>query len=140
MRFINNVACVLNIDILLVQFCLGGCNPYGSYSINSCKPMPVCQSTNDTFSNTSKIQMNATQWDGDASKYGTSSQEPLVRERRLVSDMSLVRLGLGTRPACQHEHVRSRHCLDSYGNKSRHKIVKYTIRALWDNHSETEGW
>ena len=83
---LNNVACVLNIDILLVQFCLGGCNPYGSYSINSCKPMPVCQSTNDTFSNTSKIQMNATQWDGDASKYGTSSQEPLVRERRLVSE------------------------------------------------------
>ncbi|GAA6060558.1 hypothetical protein JCM10212_006922 [Sporobolomyces blumeae] len=49
--------------------CLGGCNPQGSYGQGYCAPVPVCQSQNYTFADTSRIQMNASAWNGDATKY-----------------------------------------------------------------------
>ncbi|GAA5950014.1 hypothetical protein JCM21900_001365 [Sporobolomyces salmonicolor] len=49
--------------------CLAGCNPQGSYGEGYCAPVPVCQSSNYTFPDTSRIQTNLTAWDGDATKY-----------------------------------------------------------------------
>ncbi|GAA6013381.1 hypothetical protein JCM8202_003126 [Rhodotorula sphaerocarpa] len=49
--------------------CLAGCNPQGSYGQGYCAPVPACQSANYTFADASRIQQNATAWDGDASKY-----------------------------------------------------------------------
>lgn len=54
-----------------MQFCLGGCNPLGSHALDSCKPMPVCKDANHTFADNSMILGNATDFDGNATKYGT---------------------------------------------------------------------
>ncbi|KAI8972848.1 concanavalin A-like lectin/glucanase domain-containing protein [Trametes punicea] len=51
------------------SFCMGGCNPLGSNSLTSCMPEPVCQNANHTFADFSRILMNATQFDGNASRY-----------------------------------------------------------------------
>src|SRR6266576_3147909 len=31
------------------QYCLGGCNPLASYSLDSCTPNPVCQNTTVSY-------------------------------------------------------------------------------------------
>ncbi|KAF8348587.1 glycoside hydrolase family 16 protein [Amanita rubescens] len=50
-------------------YCLGGCNPLASYSLDSCTPNPVCQNTKLVFPNTSRILQNATLYNGNASEY-----------------------------------------------------------------------
>ncbi|KZP33735.1 glycoside hydrolase family 16 protein, partial [Athelia psychrophila] len=50
-------------------FCLGGCNPFASNSVDACMPAPVCQSSNYTFADLSRIQTTSSAYDGDASKY-----------------------------------------------------------------------
>jgi beta-glucanase (GH16 family) len=50
-------------------FCLGGCNPLGSHALDSCQPMPICQNANHTFADDSRILGNATEFDGNATKY-----------------------------------------------------------------------
>ncbi|KAJ7220184.1 concanavalin A-like lectin/glucanase domain-containing protein [Mycena pura] len=51
------------------QFCLGGCNPFQSHTVDSCKPSPICESTTYTFKNESRILTNSSLYDGDATKY-----------------------------------------------------------------------
>lgn len=51
------------------SFCLGGCNPLYSHSLDSCKPEPVCQNAVHTFPDLSKIVMNTTYYDGNATEY-----------------------------------------------------------------------
>lgn len=48
-------------------FCLGGCDPLNSFSLNSCVPAPVCNSEDYKFDNLGSIQSN-TEYLGDASK------------------------------------------------------------------------
>lgn len=48
-------------------YCLGGCDPRSSFSLNSCTPEPVCQSKTYTFENLDGIAPN-TAYLGDASK------------------------------------------------------------------------
>ncbi|KAF8137604.1 glycoside hydrolase family 16 protein [Boletus edulis] len=50
-------------------FCLGGCNPLSSSTLDSCKPNPVCQNANYSLSDTSRILSNATYYNGNASEY-----------------------------------------------------------------------
>lgn len=50
-------------------FCLGGCNPLYSNSVDSCKPNPVCENSVHTFPDLSRILMNATYYDGNATEY-----------------------------------------------------------------------
>jgi hypothetical protein len=51
------------------SFCLGGCSPLGSNKPTSCKPNPVCQSGTYKFNDLSRIQSNATFWDGNATTH-----------------------------------------------------------------------
>lgn len=53
-----------------IQFCLGGCNPLASHSLDSCMPEPVCQNANHTFTDNSRILPNSTDFDGNATQYG----------------------------------------------------------------------
>lgn len=41
-----------------------------SNSLTSCMPMPICQDANHTFADNSRILPNATNFDGNATKYG----------------------------------------------------------------------
>ncbi|KAJ2933066.1 hypothetical protein H1R20_g4047, partial [Candolleomyces eurysporus] len=51
------------------HFCLGGCNPFSSRSLDSCKPAPVCKDAEYVFSDNSRILSNATYFEGDATEY-----------------------------------------------------------------------
>ncbi|KAF9010223.1 glycoside hydrolase family 16 protein [Cyathus striatus] len=51
------------------HFCLGGCNPFASNSIDSCKPRPVCQDANHDFTDNSRVLTNSTFFDGNATEY-----------------------------------------------------------------------
>ncbi|PPQ80560.1 hypothetical protein CVT25_001594 [Psilocybe cyanescens] len=51
------------------DFCLGGCNPYTSKSLDSCRPEPMCQDATYTFSDQSRILTNSTFFDGNSTKY-----------------------------------------------------------------------
>ncbi|KAJ7359638.1 glycoside hydrolase family 16 protein [Mycena albidolilacea] len=50
-------------------FCLGGCNPLYSNTLDSCKPNPVCKNAVHTFTDNSRILSNASFFDGNASAY-----------------------------------------------------------------------
>ncbi|KAF8735906.1 hypothetical protein AX14_001284 [Amanita brunnescens Koide BX004] len=50
-------------------YCLGGCNPFASNTLSSCRPNPVCESATHVFNNNSRILMNATLYNGNASEY-----------------------------------------------------------------------
>ncbi|KAJ3772042.1 glycoside hydrolase family 16 protein [Lentinula raphanica] len=51
------------------NFCLGGCNPLYSNSLDSCLPNPVCEDATHTFTDNSRILTNASYFDGNASEY-----------------------------------------------------------------------
>jgi len=48
-------------------YCLGGCDPRMSFSLESCAPEPVCKDTSSTFTNMDRI-MSKTEYLGDSSK------------------------------------------------------------------------
>ncbi|KAI0300140.1 glycoside hydrolase family 16 protein, partial [Multifurca ochricompacta] len=50
-------------------FCLGGCNPFASNSLSSCRPSPICQSATYTFTSNSRIHSNVSLFDGNATAY-----------------------------------------------------------------------
>jgi beta-glucanase (GH16 family) len=50
-------------------FCLGGCNPFASQALDSCRPEPLCKDTTLTFADQSRILTNYTFFDGNASAY-----------------------------------------------------------------------
>lgn len=51
------------------NFCLGGCNPFASNAVDSCRPDPICEDETHTFADNSRILSNATFFDGNASAY-----------------------------------------------------------------------
>lgn len=51
------------------SFCLGGCNPFGSATLDSCTPEPICKDSNFTFTDQSRILTNSTFFDGNATEY-----------------------------------------------------------------------
>ncbi|KAG6812876.1 hypothetical protein H0H92_015804 [Tricholoma furcatifolium] len=57
------------ISLLAVNYCLGGCSPLGSHSMDSCKPSPICESKNMTFSNFDRVLQNASYYNGNASEW-----------------------------------------------------------------------
>ncbi|KAF8870545.1 hypothetical protein CPB84DRAFT_1636504, partial [Gymnopilus junonius] len=50
-------------------FCLGGCNPFASNTLDSCRPEPICQNANYTFADQTRILTNSTFFDGNATEY-----------------------------------------------------------------------
>ncbi|KAF9467892.1 glycoside hydrolase family 16 protein [Collybia nuda] len=51
------------------HFCLGGCNPLASKSLDSCRNNPVCKDANHTFADNSRILSNSTFFDGNVTEY-----------------------------------------------------------------------
>lgn len=49
--------------------CLAGCDPLGSHNTSYCAPQPVCQSSNYTFTDDSRLNYNISGYTGDASKW-----------------------------------------------------------------------
>lgn len=51
-------------------YCLGGCDPFGSYELESCSPNPVCRDWSTDFRlDLSRIQMDGDEYDGDPEDY-----------------------------------------------------------------------
>lgn len=69
-------------------YCLGGCDPINSFSLNACAPMPMCKSANYNFNNLDDIAPN-TKYLGDASKADwVSSGEPVEYSKSLLLTMA----------------------------------------------------
>ncbi|KAF8587806.1 glycoside hydrolase family 16 protein [Ramaria rubella] len=51
------------------SFCLGGCNPLWSHSPTSCEPAPLCKSATYTFGDNSRILLDSSRYNGDATTY-----------------------------------------------------------------------
>lgn len=67
-------------------FCLGGCDPLNSFSLDSCTPAPVCNSADYKFDSLDGIQPN-TEYLGDASKakWVSSGQPELYNDNVLLT-------------------------------------------------------
>ncbi|KAK8844802.1 hypothetical protein IAR55_006652 [Kwoniella newhampshirensis] len=50
-------------------YCLGGCEPLYSYKPTSCRPDPICVSGETSFTDLSRVQQNATAYNGNATAY-----------------------------------------------------------------------
>lgn len=69
-------------------YCLGGCDPKYSNSLDSCVPAPICQSKDHSFSNLDAIVPN-TRYLGDASKADwVSSGAPLPYNGKVLLTMA----------------------------------------------------
>lgn len=69
-------------------YCLGGCDPANSNSLESCVPAPVCQSKTYNFDNLDAVVSN-TKYLGDASKADwVSSGEPLSHNGQVLLTMA----------------------------------------------------
>ncbi|EHA48208.1 hypothetical protein MCOR27_007892 [Pyricularia oryzae] len=68
-------------------FCLGGCDPRMSFSLDSCVPEPTCQSKKFTFNSKDRIQ-DVSEYLGDASKADwVVTGEPLFSNGNLLLTM-----------------------------------------------------
>ncbi|KAI4253218.1 MAG: hypothetical protein LQ352_003818 [Teloschistes flavicans] len=69
-------------------YCLGGCDPLNSFSLDSCVPAPVCNSQDYKFTSLDGIQPN-TQYLGDASKANwVSSGSPQLYQGSVLLTLS----------------------------------------------------
>ncbi len=69
-------------------YCLGGCDPRSSFSLNSCTPEPVCESKTYTFTSLDSITPN-TKYLGDATKSDwVSSGEPVIYNDNVLLTMA----------------------------------------------------
>jgi len=59
-------------------FCLGGCNPWWSNALDSCRAMPICQEKIYTFPPNSARIVNATLYDGNSTKYDWTIDEGIA--------------------------------------------------------------
>lgn len=72
----------------LGAYCLGGCDPFNSNSLQSCVPAPVCKSQDFKFTSLDGIQPN-TKYLGDASKANwVSSGQPVAYEDSVLLTMA----------------------------------------------------
>lgn len=69
-------------------YCLGGCDPRSSFSLDSCTPEPVCKSQTYTFPNLDRVQQN-TKYLGDASKADwVASGQPVAYQNNVLLTMA----------------------------------------------------
>lgn len=69
-------------------FCLGGCDPLNSHSLDSCVPAPVCNSADYKFTSLDKVAPN-TKYLGDASESNwVSSGTPELHDGNLLLTLS----------------------------------------------------
>ncbi|WRT63183.1 uncharacterized protein IL334_000086 [Kwoniella shivajii] len=65
------------------SYCLGGCEPLYSFKSTSCRPNPICVSQETNFNDLSKVQLNGTKFDGNATAY-----DWVVNTGNLIADPS----------------------------------------------------
>ncbi|CUS09912.1 unnamed protein product [Tuber aestivum] len=69
-------------------YCLGGCDPKHSNSLESCVPAPICKDIDSTFPNLDRI-VDKTKYLGDSSKADwVSDGEPLIKDGNLLITMA----------------------------------------------------
>lgn len=69
-------------------YCLGGCDPISSFTLDSCAPAPVCKSGSYSFNDLSQVQPN-TKYLGDADKADwVSSGEAVTYSNSLLLTMA----------------------------------------------------
>ncbi|EGO03736.1 glycoside hydrolase family 16 protein [Serpula lacrymans var. lacrymans S7.3] len=73
-------------------YCLGGCNPLYSNSLDSCKPNPICESANYTLVDTSRILTNYTYFEGNASEYDWVVEEGTIMNTTSSGEAALALL------------------------------------------------
>ncbi|CAD6506430.1 BgTH12-07356 [Blumeria graminis f. sp. triticale] len=70
-------------------YCLGGCDPISSFSLNSCTPAPVCQSKKHTFDSKLSTILPNTKYLGDPSTADwVSSGQPVFHNDNVLLTMS----------------------------------------------------
>ncbi|ORY79795.1 concanavalin A-like lectin/glucanase domain-containing protein [Leucosporidium creatinivorum] len=81
--------------------CLAGCDPLGSTNTSYCAPQPVCQTSNYTFTDDSRLNYNVSGYNGDADKWDwtvdtwDSSNTSLIQNGELI--LPLTETGGGTK-------------------------------------------
>src|SRR5689334_19192764 len=68
-------------------FCLGGCDPLFSYSLDSCAPMPVCQSKTYKWENLDNAATNSKYLGNASASDWVYSGEPKFDDGNLVLTM-----------------------------------------------------
>lgn len=69
-------------------YCLGGCDPVNSFSLNSCVPAPVCESATFNFDNLDRVTPN-TKYLGDPSEADwVSSGQPVSYNGQVLLTMA----------------------------------------------------
>ena len=69
-------------------YCLGGCDPKHSTTIDSCVPAPICKNTDSTFPNLDRIA-DKTKYLGDSTKADwVADGEPLIYNNNLLLTMA----------------------------------------------------
>lgn len=88
-RLLTNIDCGAEYGQCGVgAYCLGGCDPRSSFSLQSCTPEPVCQSQTYTFPNLDRIQEN-TVYLGDSSKADwVASGQPISYQDNVLLTMA----------------------------------------------------
>nr|ODN85717.1 hypothetical protein L203_04591 [Cryptococcus depauperatus CBS 7841] len=69
------------------SYCLGGCEPLYSHQLTSCRANPICMSQETDFTDLSRVQMNGSAYNGNATAY-----DWVVNTGSLVPDRDGARL------------------------------------------------
>ncbi|KJA25634.1 glycoside hydrolase family 16 protein [Hypholoma sublateritium FD-334 SS-4] len=78
-------------------FCLGGCNPFASTTLDSCTPEPLCKDSTMTFTDQSRILTNATFYDGNVTAYDWTVDKGSVQNSNGALALILTETNGGTR-------------------------------------------
>lgn len=69
-------------------YCLGGCDPRSSFSLNSCAPEPVCQSKTYTFDSLDSIQENTVYLGNSSAADWVASGTPVIYDDSVLLTMA----------------------------------------------------
>ncbi|KAF8183118.1 glycoside hydrolase family 16 protein [Pholiota molesta] len=79
------------------SFCLGGCDPFSSNTLDSCRPEPICKDSNFTFTDQSRILSNFTFFDGNVSAYDWTVDKGNIQNSNGSVALILTQTNGGTR-------------------------------------------
>jgi len=72
-------------------FCLGGCDPLASNTLQSCMPNPVCENAYHTFADFSRVLSNSTLYTGNATRYDWSvDQGQIINTNSSGGELALI--------------------------------------------------
>ena len=73
------------------HFCLGGCNPFASKAVDSCRPNPICEDRSYTFTDTTRM-VDAAKYKGDISLHDwvIEEGEVLIQNTTAGSELAMI--------------------------------------------------